>query len=186
MKKIMLAAAFAFVAFASQAAALNWTIQNIKTDDGATAGTGNAIMLFVSSYTGAVELNTASEASIVAMLKDGNVAGATALGSVTKTVGANGLVAGATGLSGFVKDETISAFAIVFNAANAEDATKFAVLHTAADSYKWSNNTAPVSLVFGDQTAATAAGNWQAIPEPTSGLLMLVGLAGLALRRRRA
>ena len=28
--------------------------------------------------------------------------------------------------------------------------------------------------------------SWQAVPEPTSGLLMLVGLAGLALRRRRA
>ena len=27
---------------------------------------------------------------------------------------------------------------------------------------------------------------WQSVPEPTSGLLMLVGLAGLALRRRRA
>ena len=31
-----------------------------------------------------------------------------------------------------------------------------------------------------------ATGNFSAVPEPTSGLLMLVGLAGLALRRRRA
>lgn len=37
-------------------------------------------------------------------------------------------------------------------------------------------------------TAAAAAGSWKtaAVPEPTSGLLMLVGLAGLALRRKRA
>ena len=37
-------------------------------------------------------------------------------------------------------------------------------------------------------TAVAAASNWQsaAVPEPTSGLLMLVGLAGLALRRKRA
>ena len=33
---------------------------------------------------------------------------------------------------------------------------------------------------------ASAAGWYTAVPEPTSGLLMLVGLAGLALRRRRA
>lgn len=36
--------------------------------------------------------------------------------------------------------------------------------------------------------AATAAGAWTtaSVPEPTSGLLMLVGLAGLALRRKRS
>ena len=32
----------------------------------------------------------------------------------------------------------------------------------------------------------TTATTWAAVPGPTSGLLMLVGLAGLALRRRRA
>ena len=32
----------------------------------------------------------------------------------------------------------------------------------------------------------TSTGSWSAVPEPTSGLLMLLGMAGLALRRRRA
>ena len=30
------------------------------------------------------------------------------------------------------------------------------------------------------------AGTWSAVPEPTSGLLLLLGVAGLALKRKRA
>ena len=43
--------------------------------------------------------------------------------------------------------------------------------------------------VFAEKQASFAGAGWYttaAVPEPTSGLLMLVGLAGLALRRRRA
>lgn len=45
-----------------------------------------------------------------------------------------------------------------------------------------------VDFTFND-TISTVAGTkdaWVAVPEPTSGLLMLIGMAGLALRRRRA
>lgn len=35
-------------------------------------------------------------------------------------------------------------------------------------------------------SAQINAGDWQSVPEPTSGLLLLLGVAGLALKRKRA
>ena len=45
---------------------------------------------------------------------------------------------------------------------------------------------ASVDGTFSDTTGYWQASGWQSVPEPTSGLLLLIGVAGLALRRRRA
>ena len=43
------------------------------------------------------------------------------------------------------------------------------------------------SVGFKDASAGYAGAGWYgAVPEPTSGLLMLLGMAGLALKRKRA
>lgn len=46
------------------------------------------------------------------------------------------------------------------------------------------------ALSFSNLASASSSyatvGGWTAVPEPTSGLLMLLGMAGLALRRKRA
>lgn len=47
--------------------------------------------------------------------------------------------------------------------------------------------TGTTKVLFANMATATQnSSNWQSVPEPTSGLLMLLGMAGLALRRRRA
>lgn len=47
--------------------------------------------------------------------------------------------------------------------------------------------TGSANIGFGNQKSATQnASNWAVTPEPTSGLLLLLGVAGLALKRKRA
>ena len=67
------------------------------------------------------------------------------------------------------------------------DATYFTI---SADVTKQAPATGFLAMSFAN-VSSTAQVGWTgitsaSIPEPTSGLLMLVGLAGLALRRRRA
>ena len=59
---------------------------------------------------------------------------------------------------------------------------------TAASVLVPSSGTATISNIFGGQSTAASGGvrDWQPVPEPTSGLLALLGMAGLTLRRRRA
>lgn len=48
------------------------------------------------------------------------------------------------------------------------------------------DNTYDVANIGNAIGAATSGGGWQAIPEPTSGMLLLVGCALMALKRKRA
>lgn len=55
-----------------------------------------------------------------------------------------------------------------------------------AMSYTALETGAPLINLGNQATYTGNAGNWGAVPEPTSGLLLLLGVAGLALKRKRA
>ena len=58
---------------------------------------------------------------------------------------------------------------------------------TSATVTKSAQATSTVNIAFGNMTTQTQnTSNWAAVPEPTSGLLLILGMAGLALKRKRA
>ena len=87
----------------------------------------------------------------------------------------------------FGNDEAVNAFIVVFNGESAASADHAFVSELATEATGGEGQAASFSFDFSETAYDPAA--WTATtaaPEPTTGLLMLIGMAGLALRRRRA
>ena len=186
MKKLMFMLAAVAMAACAQAASVYWTCTYVAK--GADNYVDNGLAFFVNAA-------TLSQSDMLALEGKGATAISSALsGMYSYTGGSDGkysvakadAVANATlGLS----DATASqAYLVIFDTATITDSSNFYV--TEVKSFNTYSGTEIQQVKWGDQeTASSAAGAWHsaaAVPEPTSGLLMLIGLAGLALRRRRA
>ena len=193
MKKLMVLAAVGAMAFASQAANCNWTISNVF-DPSSTATeqvkmNGGAVYLFITAGTGDVggSFTTVKMDETIAAIAGGDLSVLTKAVKSANLTTAGG-ISGDTGIStkfGSTSADTLSAFAVIFDAATAATADNYHA--TALKDQSWSLGASGAKiLAFGSQgTSGVTA--WTAVaPEPTSGLLLLIGMAGLALRRRRA
>ena len=156
MKKIMAMLAVVATAVVANAASFNWQAANIFGSDGTT------------KYSGTVELYAIIDGV------DTLVSTATAnAGAVQKanTAFSNDLLEGGNTYDFYFTFEDNGK---VFTSTLKEDITAQA--------------TTTSTVNFGNmQTATQNAANWAtaAAPEPTSGLLLLLGVAGLALRRKQ-
>ena len=194
MKKLMIACVAVAMAAVAHAANVNWAIGNVYSPSDSTAKVAAGSMsawLFVTAnstdVTAGIPVTTL--AAVQAVLDTGDLTGLSSLAAAHGSNTAVGTFTGATGLTGF-SSGSLTAFAVVVDGTDLASAENyFIVSGGATKTATFTSATGAKTLAFGDQSAITqAAGGWTstAVPEPTSGLLLLLGMAGLALRRKRA
>ena len=192
MKKLMIAAAIVCAAAFAQAGTAQWgsTYLNVYGQSGDEAEVVDGATVYLMGGT--------QQAFFDAVLADGfDVAVAGALNSAVQGVDAlsnpaTGLINAGGQVEFDVDAGTYTYFMVMNDAANnafyiSETATG-AVPATGGQLFEFAHDAAYDGTVFNTSAGYQGAGYYQTeiIPEPTSGLLLILGVAGLALRRRRA
>ena len=183
MKKLMIMLAAACMAVAANASTFSWGITSALDTEKFASGTA---YLFYTSASSLTLPDTSSFATKTSFSQaDITSSGATLYGTGAVVDGVFlsdpetlTLLDGTTGVKRF------------YMAVISDDGKEVAIVTSTKTARIMGSTTAAAASwnasQFATFTAAAETPDTPAIPEPTSGLLMLVGLAGLALRRRRA
>ena len=186
MKKVMFVVVAVSLAFGAQAAAVNWTASNIYAGDGTSSkGSGYVGYLFLVSDYSADQVKSAINSG-----KWSDVSGKALAQQYTTTAGKyTGPAASDTTVAETLGGTSQEAYAVIFNAGSVDAATKYYVTGNLGKTIAATGTTV---YALGSQAASQTAtwgtvpgGSQGDIPEPTSGLLLIVGGAMLALRRKR-
>ena len=178
MKKLIIAAAMVCAAAFAQAATVNWGVSGVKAEGNTSPTAGWAVMAFyteVGAGSSAIEAAIASKEAASLAFESTTLAVQLSKGKVTAH---NATVAGITDTS-----KNYDFYFVVFNNSDATAATKYAIQSALNQEYSSLDGNYSVSSTFSSSTPWTEVPA-PVIPEPTTGLLVLLGVAGLALRRR--
>ena len=175
MKKLMLAVAAIATAVCAQAATVKWTGANIYE----MGSTENKATWYLTYFISSADYSLTKAAEDLAAKKIGFVSTYGVASATTNNGAATGTITTSAGNS-----ESWTGYLVILNADTLNKAT-YAYVTSEATKATGSNGQQAM-ITFTSNTGTQNAGNWHAVPEPTSGLLLLLGMAGLALKRKHA
>ena len=187
MKKLIIASIAAVVGLAVNAATVDWQVQ---ITGGSSSGAYNgytAYLVNASAWDAAtISAATFSDSSIVLDSTTFN-AGSGKSSKTYTTLKSDGTTAGtrSVALSDTIVSSTgtLDVYYVLLNT-NKDPNEYYAIADTLSGRLESASEALGTHTTIANSTLSSAT--WTAVPEPTSGLLMLLGMAGLALKRKRA
>ena len=182
MNRIIMAVAIVCAAVSANAAAFSW--KTSATGKVYEAGT-STLLATATAYL--FDSATVTQASLVSALDAGtlNLAGLSSVSSASVASGAIATTSFNYGVAG--GDYNLYFALLVDDQLFISEAVSAPGLESGTKALSLNARTASQAAAMESSAGYKGAGWYtQSVPEPTSGLLMLIGMAGLALRRRRA
>lgn len=180
MKKLLIIAAVAVAALASNAATVDWSMMPNSWSATKPAQGDTYYVVLATDIAGTTDLGKALASGV----KDKIVSELGKISAKSTGTFANNFGQGTGGFNVEVASGTPLDLVII-----AMTDEKFIVSNTASgQAYSATQTSDKKVATWSTQSSNPVTGTWtnfQAAPEPTSGMLLLLGFAGLALRRRR-
>ena len=185
MKKLMLAAVAIAMTVAANAASIKCQT-SYEVCNGPSEGLTSATVAYL------IDSAVLSQSQIYDAVMGGSTLAEAVDGKYVKSADMNEGAIATQNFTAYDTGDTVKAYMVLFdsdmNALYFSEEISKKMPATGSANYMFESNSSIEAAMADMSTFNTSAGGWvsTAVPEPTSGLLMLLGMAGLALRRRRA